>query len=112
MKRKAGIIAGVILGCEAVLYLAGLLGQLLDNYSVWQTEGGIAGQAEMNPVDWSLFSCFSAVFTASGLKSAALLLAFTAAAAAYLKFGKSGTRTTTRGALRSAETAPTVRRRG
>lgn len=44
MKRKAGIIAGVILGCAAMLYLAGLLGQLLDNYSVWQAEGGIAGQ--------------------------------------------------------------------
>ena len=42
MKRKAGIIAGVILGCAAMLYLAGLLGQLLDNYSVWQAEGGIA----------------------------------------------------------------------
>ena len=42
MKRKAGIITGVILGCAAMLYLAGLLGQLLDNYSVWQAEGGIA----------------------------------------------------------------------
>ncbi len=88
MKRNAGIIAGVILGCAAVLYLAGAMGQLLDNYSVWQAKGGIAGQAEMNSVDCGLFSCFSAVFTSSGLKSAALLLALTAAVAVYLKFGK------------------------
>ena len=88
MKRKAGIIAGVILGCAVMLYLAGVLGQMLDNYSVWQAEGGIVGQAEINPVDWDLFSCFSSVFTASGLKSAALLLALTAAIAAYLKFGR------------------------
>lgn len=88
MKRKAGIIAGVILGCAAVLYLACAMGQLLDNYSVWQAGGGIVGQAEMSPVDWSLFSCLSTAFTASGLKSAALLLALTAAVAVYLKFGK------------------------
>lgn len=88
MKRKAGIIAGVILGCAAMLYLAGLLGQLLDNYSVWQAEGDIAGQAEMSPVDWNLFSCLSAAFTASGLKSAALLLIITAAVAVYLKFDR------------------------
>lgn len=56
--------------------------------SITQAEGGIAGQAEMNSVDCGLFSCFSAVFTSSGLKSAALLLALTAAVAVYLKFGK------------------------
>lgn len=56
--------------------------------SITQAEGGIAGQAEMNSVDCGLFSCFSAVFTSSGLKSAALLLALTAAVAAYLKFGR------------------------
>lgn len=69
--------------------IAGAMGQLLDNYSVWQAEGGIAGHVEMNPVDWSLFSCFAAVLTVSGLKNAALLLIITAAVAAYLKFGRS-----------------------
>lgn len=88
MKRNAGIIAGVILGCAAVLYLAGAMGQLLDNYSVWQAKGGIAGQAEMNSVDWGLFSCFSAVFTSSGLKSAALLLAVAGIVTVYVKFGR------------------------
>lgn len=56
--------------------------------SITQAEGGIAGQAEMNPVDWDLFSCFSVVLTASGLKSAALLLAAAGVITVYMKFNR------------------------
>lgn len=87
MKRKAGIAAGVILGLAALIYFAGVLGQLLGNYSVWQDAGGLTGQAELEPIDWSWLACTSAAFTASGLKSTALLFTILAAVTAYLKFG-------------------------
>lgn len=50
MKRKIhsiGIAAAVLLGLAALLYLGGLLGQLLENYSAWQQAGGMAGLEEI-----------------------------------------------------------------
>ena len=87
MKRKAGIAAGIILALAAMIYFAGVLGQLLGSYSVWQDAGGLTGQAELEPIDLSWLACMSAAFTVSGLKSAALLFTILAAVTAYLKFG-------------------------
>ena len=66
-KRKAAIIAAVILGCAALLYLGGMLGQLLENYTAWMTADGFSGQTEMEPVDWNLLACIPRAFTISGL---------------------------------------------
>ena len=46
--RAIGIAAAVLLGLAALLYLGGLLGQLLENYSAWQQAGG-HGRAGGNP---------------------------------------------------------------
>ena len=45
--RIISIAAAVLLGLAALLYLGGLLCQLLENYSAWQQAGGIAGQAQI-----------------------------------------------------------------
>ena len=37
--RIISIAAAVLLGVAALLYLGGLLGQLLENYSAWQQAG-------------------------------------------------------------------------
>ena len=67
-KRKAAIIAAVILGCAALLYLGGMLGQLLENYTAWMAADGLGGQTEMEPVDWNPLACIPQAFTISGLK--------------------------------------------
>ena len=46
--RIISIAAAVLLGLAALLYLGGLLGQLLENYSAWQQAGGMAGRRKSN----------------------------------------------------------------
>ena len=39
--RRVAIVVAAILGCVALLYLGGLLGQLFTNYNVWLSSGGM-----------------------------------------------------------------------
>ena len=84
--RIIGIVAAVLLGLAALLYLGGLLGQLLENYSAWQQAGGIAGQAQIRPPSPGVTDCLGAAFTFSGLKAMGILLLIAGAFAAYFKF--------------------------
>ena len=40
-QRKAAIIVASILGCGALFYLGGLLGQVFTNYTIWMESGGM-----------------------------------------------------------------------
>ena len=84
--RVIGIAAAVLLGLAALLYLGGLLGQLLENYQAWQKAGGIAGQAQIRPSSGNILICVQAAFTLSGLKAMGILLLIAGAFAAYFKF--------------------------
>ena len=84
--RIIGIVAAVLLGLAALLYLGGLLGQLLENHSAWQQAGGIAGQAQIRPPSPGVTDCFRAAFTIFGLKAMGMLLLIAGAFAAYFKF--------------------------
>ena len=84
-KRKAAIIAAVILGCAALLYLGGMLGQLLENYTAWMTTDGFSGQTEMEPVDWNPFMCIPKAFTISGLKGMLGILLLGGAVVLYVR---------------------------
>ena len=57
-KRALGIAIIVILGLAALMYLSGLLGQLLANYSLWLESGGISGDTPMPALSWNLIRCF------------------------------------------------------
>ena len=84
--RIISIAAAVLLGLAALLYLGGLLGQLLENHSAWQQAGGIAGQEEIQLPSPGVTDCVRAFFTLSGLKAMGILLLITGALAAYFKF--------------------------
>lgn len=84
--RVIGVAAAVLLGLAALLYLGGLLGQLLENYSAWQQAGGIAGQAQIRPPRPGVTDCLGAAFTLSGLKAMGILLLIAGAFTAYFKF--------------------------
>lgn len=84
-KRSIGIAIIVILGLAAMMYLSGLLGQLLANYSIWLESGGISGESSMPPVDWSLIKCLQQSFTPDGFKAMLIILAAGGGILAYIK---------------------------
>lgn len=84
-KRTAAMIAAAILGCAAILYLGGMLGQLFYNYSVWLAADGISGQAAMEPVSWNPLVCFPMAFTLQGLKGILGILTLGGGIVLYVK---------------------------
>ncbi len=84
-KRAMGIAIIVILGLAALMYLSGLLGQLLANYSIWLESGGISGESSMPPVDWSLIKCLQQSFTPDGFKAMLIILFAGGGIFAYIK---------------------------
>lgn len=84
-KRTAAILVAVILGCAALLYLGGMLGQLMRNYSLWMKADGFGGQSMMQPVSWNPAVCFPMAFTADGLKGIFGILLVGGAVFAYVK---------------------------
>ena len=84
-KRTAAILAAVILGCAALLYLGGMLGQLMRNYALWMKADGFGGQSMMQPVSWNPAVCFPMAFTADGLKGIFGILLVGGAVFAYVK---------------------------
>ena len=83
--RKIGIAAAVILVLAALVYLGGVLGQLLSNYAAWQAAGGLGGQAVIQGVSFDPLICFRSAFTVDGLKGMAIFLGAVAAVFAYIK---------------------------
>lgn len=84
-KRAMGIAIIVILGLAALMYLSGLLGQLLANYSIWLESGGISGESSMPPVNWSLIKCLQQSFTPDGFKAMLIILAAGGGIFVYIK---------------------------
>ena len=85
-KRKIGIISAVILGIGGLLYLGGILGQLIANYQDWLGGNGISGEEMMKPPDWNLLVCIRHAFTINGLKGMIIAIALGAAVVLYVKF--------------------------
>ncbi len=83
--RRVAIVVAVILGIAALLYLGGLLGQLMSNYNVWLSAGGMMGKAQMNAPDWNPLTCFASAFSGTGLKALLLIVGAGAAIFIYIK---------------------------
>lgn len=83
--RKIAIAIASILGCGAILYLGGLLGQVFTNYDIWMNSGGMWAQTQMAAPNWNPLICFSKAFTWNGLKGIGLIAGAGAALIIYLK---------------------------
>ena len=84
--KKAGIIISVILGLGGLLYLGGILGQVITNYQVWLGGGGISGEEVMRSPDWNLSACIRHAFTIHGLKGMGTIVLLGTAVVLYVKF--------------------------
>ena len=84
--RKVGIIIAAILGSFALLYLGGLLAQLMTNYQIWMDSGGMWGGAQIASPDWNPLVCLVKAFSWNGLKGMGLLLSAIAGIFLYVKF--------------------------
>lgn len=85
-KKKAfGIAIIVILTLVALMYLSGLLGQLLANYNIWLEAGGISSESSMPPISWSLLKCLQQSFTPDGFKAMLIILGAGGGIFAYIK---------------------------
>lgn len=67
-KRTAAIVAAILLSLMGLLWLGGLVGQLMTNYQRWMDSGGMTGKAQMAPIQWSPLFCVPQAFTRNGLK--------------------------------------------
>lgn len=83
--RRMAIVVAAILGCVALLYLGGLLGQIFNNYNIWLSAGGMMGKTQMQPPDWNPLTCITSAFTGNGLKALLLVVGVGAAIFIYIK---------------------------
>ena len=68
-----------------LLYLGGLIGQMMTNYAAWNEAGGILGQALIQMPNPNPLKCFASAFTVNGVKSIGLLLLASAGIFLYIK---------------------------
>lgn len=86
-KQKALTVALIVIpGLTALMYLSGLLGQLLDNYNIWLEAGGISGEGTISSINWNLIKCLRQSFTPTGFKAMLIILAIGGGIFAYIKF--------------------------
>lgn len=83
--RRMAIILAASVSTVALLYIGGLLGQLMTNYNRWMDSGGMMDGTLLPAPDFGLFICLIHAFSLNGIKSIFLILAAGAALILYLK---------------------------
>ena len=83
--RRTAIILAASVSTVALLYIGGLLGQLMTNYNRWMDSGGMMDGTLLPAPDFDLFTCLIHAFSLNGIKSIFLILAAGAALILYLK---------------------------
>ena len=83
--RRTAIILAASVSTVALLYIGGLLGQLMTNYNRWIDSGGMMDGTLLPAPDFGLFTCLIYAFSLNGIKSIFLILAAGAALILYLK---------------------------
>ena len=73
--RRTAIILAASVITVALLYIGGLLGQLMTNYNRWMDSGGMLDGTLLPAPDFGLFTCLIHAFSLNGIKSIFLILA-------------------------------------
>ena len=85
-KKLIIVLAASIPGLAALVYLSGLLAQLLANYAVWQELGGMNSPDPIQAPCLDPGVCFPALLSIQGLKSVLLILGILTAIVLYIRF--------------------------
>ena len=85
-KKRLLLIPIFILALAALGYLAGLLGQLMQNYDLWRESGGLAGEAAIQKASLNPLICYPMLLTRYGLKSLLGMIAIGSALVLYIRF--------------------------
>ena len=85
-KKRLLLIPLFILALAALGYLAGLLGQLMQNYDLWRESGGLTGEAAIQKASLDPLICYPILLTRYGLKSLLGMLAIGSALVLYIRF--------------------------
>lgn len=83
--RKVAIVAAIILGGLAALYVGGVIGQFNANYQQWAADSGMFGAAAMKPIDFSPLFSIPYAFTAEGIKGVLFVLVVAGGLFLYVK---------------------------
>lgn len=78
-------MVAIILALTVLVYLGGLLGQMLTNYDIWNDSGGMLGGTTIQMPDPSPLVCATSAFTLNGIKSMGLLLLIAGGIFLYFK---------------------------
>lgn len=78
-------MVAIILALNVLVYLGGLLGQMLTNYDIWNDSGGMLGGTIIQMPDPSPIVCAVSAFTLNGIKSMGLLLLIAGGIFLYFK---------------------------
>ncbi len=78
-------MVAIILALTVLVYLGGLLGQMLTNYDIWNDSGGMLGGTTIQMTDPSPLVCAVSAFTLNGIKSMGLLLLIAGGIFLYFK---------------------------
>lgn len=78
-------MVAIILALTVLVYLGGLLGQMLTNYDIWNDSGGMLGGTTIQMPDPSPLVCAVSAFTLNGIKSMGLLLLIAGGIFLYFK---------------------------
>lgn len=84
-KRKAAIVVAFLLGIIAVIYLGGVCGQLNANYQEWVADGGMTGDAMIQPIELSPLFSIPYAFTGDGIKGVLFVLVVAVGIFLYVK---------------------------
>ena len=68
-KKIIVIVAASVAALLLILYLGGMLGQVLQNYAEWRENDGMAGKVQIKAVNPNPINCFQQAFSAECLKS-------------------------------------------
>lgn len=71
--RTGAVIAAVILGLGALLYLGGLITQLITEYQIWISAGGILGETQIGSIHFELLACWQSAVTPMGLRNTGMI---------------------------------------
>ena len=84
--RKRFIFLLLLAGTMVIIYISGLITQLINNYNIWMQSGGLSGHETIKSFEFGIFPCFKQAFSANGFKIMLVILLLITGICLYIRF--------------------------